>query len=75
MNKTTYTVEGMTCGHCVSAVVEEVEKLHGVQQVDVDLGSGRVVVTSEHPLPVESMTDAVSEAGYSLCASRASRKA
>ncbi|SKF62415.1 copper chaperone [Mycobacteroides abscessus subsp. abscessus] len=31
----TYTVTGMTCGHCVSAVTEEVSAVAGVDQVDV----------------------------------------
>ena len=34
-----YTVSGMTCGHCVAAVTEEVSGVGGVTQVDVDLDS------------------------------------
>ena len=40
----------MTCGHCVASVTEEVAALAGVQDVQVDLASGRVVVTSAEPL-------------------------
>ena len=36
----TYTVTGMTCGHCVSAVTSELAALDGVADVQVDLGSG-----------------------------------
>ena len=36
----TYTVSGMTCGHCVAAVTEEVAKIDGVTDVGVDLASG-----------------------------------
>ena len=40
----TYRVEGMSCGHCEAAVRDEVENVPGVEDVDVDLGSKRVVV-------------------------------
>ena len=50
MSTTTYTVTGMTCGHCVSAVTEEVTKLPGVIDVQVDLPAGAVKVASEQPL-------------------------
>lgn len=49
MSTTTYTVSGMTCGHCVSSVTEEVEQITGVTGVDVDLPSGKVTVTSQTP--------------------------
>ena len=63
---TDYTVSGMTCGHCVASVTEEVGALDGVSAVDVDLASGRVTVTSERPLPVAEVQAAVDEAGYQL---------
>ena len=62
----TYTVTGMTCGHCVSAVTDEVGKLDGVQAVDVDLTSGRVTVESEGPLDDAAVAAAVDEAGYAV---------
>jgi copper chaperone len=69
MATTTYTVIGMTCGHCVAAVTEEIQKLDGVTAVDVDLvedGDSRVSVTSDAPLPVDQVREAVDEAGYEL---------
>ncbi len=39
---TTVNVSGMTCGHCVSSVSEELEALAGVEEVDVDLNSGGI---------------------------------
>ena len=62
----TYTVTGMTCGHCVAAVTEEVSKLEGVTSVDVDLASGAVTVQSTQPVDAEAVADAVDEAGYSV---------
>lgn len=66
MNQATYTVSGMTCGHCVRAVTGEVGKLAGVTAVDVDLDSGQVRVTSEAPIDDEAVRGAVEEAGYEL---------
>ena len=59
----------MTCGHCVSAVTEEISKMEGVTGVEVDLvagGQSRVTVTSTTELPAEAVADAVDEAGYEL---------
>jgi copper chaperone len=66
MTIATYTVVGMTCGHCVSAVSEEVGQVPGVTAVDVDLASGRVTVTSDTPVDAEAVRAAVDEAGYEL---------
>jgi copper ion binding protein len=68
MAEATYTVEGMTCGHCATSVREEVSELDGVRQVDVDVESGRVTVTSETPLAADAVAAAVTEAGYRLVA-------
>lgn len=66
MSTATYTVTGMTCGHCVSSVTEEVEQIAGVTGVDVDLATGRVTVTSDAPVDGALVKDAVEEAGYEL---------
>ncbi|GII75961.1 heavy metal transport/detoxification protein [Sphaerisporangium rufum] len=66
MTTTTYTVQGMTCGHCVSSVKEEVGAVEGVTGVEVDLPTGRVTVTSEGSVPDESVAAAVREAGYEV---------
>ncbi|MFC4020851.1 heavy-metal-associated domain-containing protein [Micromonospora sp. GCM10011542] len=66
MVTTTYQVQGMTCGHCVSAVSSEVGAIAGVTDVQVDLTAGRVTVTSEAPLDPASVRAAVDEAGYDL---------
>ena len=62
----TYTVTGMTCGHCVASVQEEVGELPGVTDVDVDLATGRVAVTSAAPIDHGAVQAAVEEAGYRL---------
>jgi copper chaperone len=63
----TYTVEGMTCGHCVAAVTEEVSAIPGVTEVDVELATGQLTVTSQAPIDFDRLVEAVAEAGnYSI---------
>jgi copper chaperone len=60
-----YTVEGMTCSHCVLSVREEVSEVAGVSAVDVDLASGRLTVTGDE-ISDDAIRDAVAEAGYQV---------
>ena len=66
---TTYVVSGMTCGHCVAAVTEEISAIQGVGGVTVELvvdGGSLVSVTSAGPLDLDDVRAAVDEAGYAL---------
>jgi copper chaperone len=69
MSTATYTVVGMTCGHCVTAVTEEVSQLPGVTGVDVDLAGGGLTVTSDAPVEETAVRAAVEEAGYEVAGS------
>ncbi|GAA2007758.1 heavy-metal-associated domain-containing protein [Nocardioides kribbensis] len=62
----TWTVTGMTCGHCVASVTEELEEIDGVEQVEVTLEGGHVEVTSGRELTRDEVEVAVAEAGYAL---------
>jgi copper chaperone len=66
MTTTTYTIKGMTCGHCVSSVSDEVGRLPGVTDVRVDLAAGTATVTSDQLLDPQAVRAAVDEAGYEL---------
>lgn len=66
MSTSTYTVTGMTCGHCVSSVTEEVSQVPGVTDVQVDLATGGLTVTSEAPVDDTAVRAAVEEAGYEV---------
>ncbi|MFJ5862167.1 heavy-metal-associated domain-containing protein [Pseudarthrobacter sp. NPDC092439] len=71
---TRVSVSGMTCGHCISAVTEELEALEGVQDVDVDLNAGgvsTVTITSAKELSPAEIGEAVAEAGYLVVANEA----
>jgi copper chaperone CopZ len=60
-----YTVSGMTCSHCVLSVREEVSAVAGVNDVDVDLASGRLTVVGED-VSEDAVRAAVAEAGYEV---------
>ncbi|HQR28555.1 MAG TPA: heavy-metal-associated domain-containing protein [Nocardioides sp.] len=62
----TWTVTGMTCGHCVASVTEEISEIPGVESVEVVLDSGQVTVESTRPLDRADVEGAVTEAGYAL---------
>ena len=63
-----YTVKGMHCSHCVSAVEEEVGQIDGIDDVDVDLSSGSLTFTTNQPVDPATVRAAVEEAGYELAA-------
>ncbi|MFF3443871.1 heavy-metal-associated domain-containing protein [Streptosporangium sp. NPDC002721] len=67
MSTATYTVTGMTCGHCVSSVKEEVGEVPGVTGVEVDLQTGRVDVSGDS-FDDAAVRAAVKEAGYEVSA-------
>ncbi|GJF34446.1 heavy metal transport/detoxification protein [Kitasatospora sp. NE20-6] len=62
----TYTVTGMSCGHCEKSVSAEVSGIPGVTGVTADAGAGTVTVTSARPVDDDSIRAAVDEAGYEL---------
>lgn len=66
MSDNTYTVSGMTCGHCVASVTEEVSEIEGVRNVEVDLASGALTFESDQPVSRDAVDSAVREAGYQL---------
>jgi copper chaperone len=66
-NARDYTVNGMTCSHCVLSVREEISEIPGVSAVDVDLASGRVSVTGRQ-VGDDAVREAIAEAGYEVAA-------
>lgn len=56
----------MTCGHCASSVREEVGALPGVSDVEVDLDTGSVTITSTDTIEPAAVKAAVAEAGYQV---------
>lgn len=71
---TTVNISGMTCGHCVASVTEELQELDGVQDVAVELhkdGISVATITSAAELDPEKTGQAVVEAGYRVVAAGA----
>lgn len=69
MTQTDITVQGMTCGHCVNAVTEELHTIGGVQKVEVELhpgGDSAVHITSVDALDPSAVAAAIDEAGYEI---------
>ena len=59
----TYTVPGMSCGHCKASVTEEVSAVSGVEAVDVDLETKLVTVRGES-LDDATLREAIADAGF-----------
>lgn len=63
MNKE-FTVQDISCAHCVQAITKEVSGVPGVQNVQVDLGSKRVSVQANDNVSTDQIVSAINEAGY-----------
>lgn len=61
----TYSVPGVSCGHCRAAITAEIERLAGVTSVDVDLPAKRVSVAGDL-LDDAAIRAAIDEAGYDV---------
>ena len=59
----TYSVPGMSCGHCRAAITAEVTAVDGVDSVDVDLETKLVRISGEN-LDDAALIAAIDEAGY-----------
>ena len=73
MSSQTVAVQGMTCGHCVKAVTDEVSAIPGVTDVAVDLvngGTSTVTITADEPVSDEAVAAAIDEAGYTIAPPR-----
>lgn len=71
---TTINISGMTCGHCVASVTEELQAIDGVENVEVDLnkdGISTTTITSTKDLSDAEISEAVAEAGYLVVANEA----
>lgn len=66
MASSSYTVKGMTCGHCAGSVTAEVTKISGVTDVEVDVPNGVLTVNSDSPVSDAAVVEAVEEAGYEV---------
>jgi copper chaperone len=61
-----FTVTGMTCGHCEKAVTRAVKQVDPQAEVQIDRSTGKVDVKSEQPR--ETLAKAIAEEGYAVAA-------
>lgn len=64
--QTTVSVSGMTCDHCERRVSTEVASIPGINDAQADHVTGSVTFTSDEPVDVAAVREAVEEAGYDL---------
>jgi len=64
MAQTALRIDGMTCGGCVRSVQTVLAAVPGVTEVEVDLESGRATVQRPAEVPVQTLVDAVEDAGF-----------
>ncbi len=61
-----YRVPEVSCQHCVRAITEELRKIAGVSDVEVDLATKLVRVVTDERVPDEALRKGIEAAGYSV---------
>lgn len=69
MQQTTYSVPGISCEHCRSAITGELEHVDGIQAIDVDVAAKRVTITGSG-FDAGAVIAAIDEAGYEVADER-----
>ena len=60
----TFSVPGISCGHCAAAITEELQQTSGVESIDVDIAAKLVTVTGN--ASADAVIAAISEEGYDV---------
>ncbi len=63
MNQT-FSVSGMTCGHCERSVTLAVKKIDPAAEIKIDRAASRVDVQSTQPR--EALAAAIADEGYAV---------
>ncbi|MDR0382607.1 MAG: heavy-metal-associated domain-containing protein [Spirochaetaceae bacterium] len=66
--KTVLSVGGMTCEHCVKHVTEALKAVSGVKKAKANLKSGKADVEHDDSVALETLENAVKEAGFTVTA-------
>jgi copper chaperone len=59
-------VKGMSCQHCVMSVTKALNRLEGIQNIQVDLQKGEVRFDNTKALVSNLIEKAIEEAGYEV---------
>lgn len=67
MQHITLNVQGMSCGHCVNSIQQNVGQINGVQSVKVNLEEGKVDVTfNSDAVSLKDIKDVIEDQGYDV---------
>lgn len=64
MEKQTFNISNISCGHCVAAIQRELQELKGVARVDGDPQSKSVTVEWQTPTTASQIKAKLTEMGY-----------
>jgi copper ion binding protein len=64
MEKQTFSIPNISCGHCVMTIKNELSELEGITNVDGDLENKRVKVEWDAPATLDKIKDTLKEINY-----------
>ena len=64
MEKKSFSIPGISCGHCVNAIKTELTELEGVTKVEGDIEGKSVEVEWDTPASEESIKNKLTEINY-----------
>jgi copper chaperone CopZ len=64
MNRRTFTIPNISCGHCVQAIQRELGDLAGVRRVEGDPAAKQISVEFDDSLSIQKIQDLLQEIGY-----------
>ena len=59
-------IEGMSCGHCAGRVTEALEKIQGVEKVNINLAEKSAMVELSFDIEDRKISETVDDAGYEV---------
>lgn len=64
MEKHTFSIPNISCGHCVMTIKNELRELEGVKAVEGDPTSKSIIVEWEEPATLEIIRETLKEINY-----------
>jgi copper chaperone len=64
MEKRSFFIPGISCGHCVMTIKNELDELDGVSRVEGDAQKKEVTVEWEAPATLEKIKSVLNEINY-----------
>lgn len=68
MTTTTYSVPGISCGHCVNTIQMEISEMDGVQSVTASAETKVVEITFDVPANEDAIKSLMAEINYPVAA-------